>query len=296
MKKTTLFLMFLLLGSSISSQVAFYLRPTMDIKTNQGNIFGHWRTKPVYSTMTNQYFSIHTGKMYLDKNQINLGINLGVTFKSKHFLEIGIATDHSGIQTQTSKHDWGIDHYEPDLPIVRKGGNHTHSEVGSPFTRLSISYNNLLWKNKTNTIQVRGILGIGSMYNHYVDRKKGKFITEEIPTFTLGILDSNVYNTEYSKTVTRAWRNSLFLNVGLGLDFYTKKNNKYLFSFDLFYVQGTRNVQVQHHRIKVEDYNLNKETTFRYTFSSRGSGFYFMLSRRLQVYPWRPSKKSKGLE
>jgi hypothetical protein len=295
MKKTTLFLMFLLLGSSISSQVAFYLRPTVNMKTNQGNIFGNRLTKPVYSTMTNQYFSIHTGKMYFDKIQIDLGIYLGLTYKNKHFFEVGIATDHSGIQTQASKHDWGVDHYVADLPIVRKGGINNQSTIGSPFTRLSISYNNLLWKNKTNTLQVRGILGIGSMYNHYVNRKEGIYVTGEIPSFPLGELDSNVFNTEYIKTTTSAWRNSLFLNVGLGLDFYTKKN-KYLFSFDLFYVQGTRNVQVDHHRIKVEDYNLNKETTFRYTFSSRGSGFYFMLSRRLQVYPWRPSKNSKGLE
>jgi hypothetical protein len=291
MTKLLIFKFSFFLVSSLNSQVAFYLRPTVNMKTNQGNIWGNLMTNPVYSTMTNKYFSIHTGKIFFDDNQIDFGINLGLKYKNKHFFEIGIATDHSGIQTQASFIPWGIDHYSSNLPIVKTGGHHNQSEIGNPFTRISLSYSNLIWKNKSNSIQLRGLYGLGSMYNHYVNRKKNIYEVGEIPAFTLGEIDSNVFNTEYSITSTSAWRNSLFLNVGIGADFYTKKSNKYLFSFDLFYVQGTRNVQIEHHRIKIEDYNLGKETNFLYTFSSRGSGFYFMLSRRLQIYPRKSNKR-----
>jgi hypothetical protein len=185
MTKITLLALFLLFGSAMNSQIAFYLRPTVNMKTNQGNIWGNLMTHPVYSTMTNEYFSIHTGKMYFDDNQIDLGLNLGLKYKNKHYFEIGISTDHSGIQTQASFIPWGIDHYNSNLPIVKTGGHHNQSEIGNPFTRISFTYNNLIWKNDANTIQLRGLFGIGSMYNHYVNRKKNIYVVYEIPAFTL---------------------------------------------------------------------------------------------------------------
>jgi len=58
-------------------------------------------------------------------------------------------------------------------------------------------------------------------------------------------------------------------------------------------LQGTRNIQVDHHRIKIND-NVT-DVNFFYTFSSRGSGIYFTVSRRLQVYPWKGCKKINGI-
>jgi len=292
MHKTTLFVLFMMLGSTLYSQVSFYLRPTVNMKTNQGNIWSHnWRNPPEYKTMTNEYFSITTGKMYFDKNQINLGLHFGVRLKDRHFFELGFSGDNSGIKTQAGGHRWSIDSYtsSPSPPIVRTGGSHNLIEIGSPFTRISFTYNNLVWKNTSKTIQLRSVVGFGSMFNQYVNRKKGIFVTQTHSAFQLNNIDSNIFNTEYTITSTQAWRNSFYLNLGLGVDFYTKKKNKYLFSFDIFYLQGTKNVQIGHHRIKIDD--NGKDVNFLYTFSSRGSGFYFTLSRRLQIYPWRPNKK-----
>lgn len=284
MKKTAIFaILFLTLLSGLHSQVSFYLRPTVNMKVNQGKIYGTPGSQPIFTTMTNQYFSISTDRKFFDNNNINLGLHLGVKLKEKHFFELGMSTDNSGIRTQAEAANWVAGN-----PPVRFGGNHNSSSVGSPFTRLSFNYNNLFWKNKSKTLQLRSIVGFGSMYNHYVNRKKGIFVIDEVPAFALGEIDSNIFNTEYRITTTKAWRNALYLNVGLGFDFYTKKKNKYLFSFDLFYVQGTRNVQYEEHRIKILDHG--KEVNFLYAFSSRGSGFYFMLTRRLQFYPWRPNK------
>lgn len=291
MHKTTLFVLFMMLGSTLCSQVSFYLRPTVNMKTNQGNIFGTPGTQPEYKTMTNEYFSISTGKMYFDMNQVNLGLHFGVRLKDRHFFELGFSSDNSGIKTQAGVHQWSIDPYtnSPSPPVVRTGVNHNQVEIGSPFTRISFTYNNLVWKNTLKTIQLRSIVGFGSMFNQHVNRKKGIFVTQVDPVFELNNIDSNIFNTEYTITSTSAWRNSLYLNLGLGVDFYSKKKNKYLFSFDIFYLQGTRNVQIGHHRIKIND--NGKDVNFLYSFSSRGSGFYFTLSRRLQFYPWRPNKK-----
>lgn len=290
MCKKLSFLIFLILGSNSYSQVSFYIRPSVNIKTKQGNIFGYWRTSPIYSTMTNKYFSISNDKIFFD-NGIDLGIHLGLKIRENHFLELGFSGDHAGIKTQASKHDWSIDPYttDPSLQIVRRGGNHNQVSILGPFNRFSFNYNNLFWKNNSKTIQARGIIGFGTLNSPNVNRKSGTYLTDEIPVFTLGELDSNIYNSQYVITSTRAWRNSLYLNAGLGFDFYTKKKHKYLFSFDIFYLQGTRNIQVDHHRIKINDNGA--DVNFLYTFSSRGSGVYFTFSRRLQVYPWNCSKK-----
>ena len=279
----------LLLIGNLNAQISFYIRPTVNMKTNQGNIFGSWRTSPIYSTMTNQYFSITNDKMFFD-NGFDLGIQLGLKIRENHFFELGFSGDHAGIKTQASKHEWSIDPYttDPSLQIVRRGGNHNQVSILGPFNRFSFNYNNLFWKNNSKTIQVRGVLGFGTLNSPNVNRKTGTYLTQEIPVFTIGELDSNIYNSQYVITSTRAWRNSFYLNTGLGFDFYTKKKHNYLFSFDLFYLQGTRNIQVDHHRIKINDNGT--DVNFLYTFSSRGSGIYFTLSRRLQVYPWGKKK------
>ena len=102
MQKTALFLLFWMLGITVYSQLSFYVRPTVNMKTNQGNIFGSWRTSPIYSTMTNQYFSISNDKMFFD-NGFDLGIHLGVKIRENHFFELGFSGDHAGIKTQASK-------------------------------------------------------------------------------------------------------------------------------------------------------------------------------------------------
>lgn len=237
MLKNTIMLMFLTLGISLKSQVSFYLRPSVNVKTNQGNIFGSYLKQPIYTQMSNKYFSINTSKMYLDLNNINFGIQFGLQLKNKHFFEIGMSNDNSGIKTQTAFHSLYNDLYQSNFQIVKKGGNHTQNVNGSPFLRISLAYNNLIYQNKSNTLKIRTSIGIGTLNNRFVNRKKGIYVIEEVPVFPLGQIDTNIINSKYSLTSINAWRNSLFVNVGLGADFYLK-SKKYLFSFDLLYLQG----------------------------------------------------------
>jgi hypothetical protein len=279
--------MFMLLGSVLHSQIAFYVRPTVNMKTNQSHFFGYRGSRPIYHTATNEYFSISADKSYFDNNQINLGIHLGAKIKEKHFFELGYSGDNSGVKTQAGGHHWMNDpDYTSSQPVIN-GGNHTGISIGKPLTRLSFTYGNLLFKNSSKTLFVRGTIGFGSLVNRFVDRKNLIFDIDEHPSFTM-LLDSNIYNTQYTVTSVNAWRHSPYLNLGLGFDFYSKNRHKYLFSFDLFYLQGTRNVQVDTHRIWIND--NGEEKIFRYLFMSKGSGIYFTLSRRIQVYPWRPNR------
>jgi hypothetical protein len=287
MQKSTLFVLFLTFGNTLYSQMSFYLRPTVNMKTNQSHFFGDRISRPIYHTVANEYFSISADKSYFDGGNINLGIHVGAKIKEKHFFELGYSGDNSGVKTQAGGHSWTYDSdFSPAIPVI-SGGNHVGSTFGKPFTRLSFTYNSVLYKNSTNTLHVRGTVGFGSLFNRFVDRKKLIFDVEEHPSFTM-LLDSNVYNTQYIITSVNPWRHSPYLNLGLGFDFYSKNRHKYLFSFDLFYLQGTRNVQVDTHRIWIEDHG--EEKIFRYLFMSKGSGIYFTLSRRIQVYPWRPNR------
>lgn len=280
-------------GNTMYSQMSFYVRPTVNMKTNQSHFFGHPISRPIYHTVTNEYFSISADKSYFHSGSINLGIHFGLQIRKKHFFEFGISGDNSGVKTQASSHSWGYDSYFSELVPTKYGGNHNELTIGKPFNRLSFTYNRVVYTSVSKTLQVRGTIGFGSLHNRFVDRKKHIFDIDEHPAFTISI-DSGIFNTQYIVTSSNPWRHSPYFNFGLGFDFYTKKKNKYLFSFDLFYLQGTMNVQVDAHRIKVDDHG--KEVNFLYTFMSKGSGFYFTLSRRIQAYPWRPNRSQKSTQ
>src|SRR5690554_2521912 len=95
LSKTVVLGLLLLLGSTLNAQVAFYLRPTVNMKTNQSS-FGTEYQMNTYNSVTNEHFTIVNRPMFLD-GHIDLGINAGIQIKEKHFIELGISSDHSSI-------------------------------------------------------------------------------------------------------------------------------------------------------------------------------------------------------
>jgi len=79
----------------------------------------------------------------------------------------------------------------------------------------------------------------------------------------------------------------MFLSLGISSDIYFKE--KHLFSTSLIYTQGFKVLENTSHTVKVSQTGMpNKE--YLYDTFSRGSGFQFQISRRLQFYPWKKKK------
>lgn len=288
--KNILLICFLLFGYSLNAQVSFYLLPTINMKT-QHSFFGNNNFTEKYSELSNKYFTFRNDKLHFDRNNINFGINVGLKLKNKHFFEFGYSTDNSGVAVGVVAQSY-MNTYQDTEGDFYNSASSTYSQTGSSFSRISFNYAYLFYKNKNKTLQARFVGGLGLLHKSSVNRKKNKYHVDYIPHFTHGQISTDVFITEHYSRVTNIWRNSFYLNFGLGLDFYTKKANTYLFSFDVTYHQGTRAVQIDDNFIKVVD--TGDELNFHYRVGSRASGIYFTLSRRFQVYPWI-SKKNKGL-
>lgn len=284
-----------LIGHYSNAQLGFYLKPTFNFKTNQGNFLGK---NDNYKEFTNKYFSIYNHKMYMDFNELNLGINVGVNLNKKHFFEFGVAGDHAGIAVNVKGNTYWKD---PESQIEVLRDNSTYTELGSTtYTKFSFSYENLIWKSKRDVFQLRFKSGMGLLFNRWTNPKKGIVQIFYNNAFALGETEPGVYINSHEIKSTAWVRTSLFVDLGFGLDFYTKKRSFYLFSFDVFYLQGlgglnNGNMTTQEHRINVIDLNNNTSQIYSYFLASKGSGFYFQISRRFQFYPWIPLSKKKRI-
>lgn len=289
MPKTIFVILFWILGCSLNAQVSFYIRPAASMKTQQ-SFFGSNHYSEKYTEYSNTYFTFRNDRNYFDRNNVQLGLQLGLIFHEKHLFELGLATDNSGVAVGVKAQSYMNTYEDTEGDFFNSAGS-TYSQIGSQHLRIAFNYNNIFYKNKYNTIHTRLIVGSGVLHNSSVNRRKGEYNIEILPHFSHGQVSNNVFIDEHYSRVTNFWKNSLYFKFGLGIDFHTKKTNSYLFSFDIYYLQGTRTVQVNDNFIKVID--SGEEIDFHYRVGSRNSGFYFTLSRRFKVYPWKTSKKDK---
>lgn len=290
----TLFLIYLI-GHYSNAQLSFYIKPSLSFKTNQGNFLGK---NDNYKEFTNKHFSMYNNKIYMDFNELNLGVDLGVNLNKKHYFELGFATDHAGVAVNVKGNTYWSD---PTTQETFLKDNSTYTELSSStYSKLSLSYENLIWRSKQNIIQLRFTSGIGLLFNGNTRPKKGYVHEYYFYSFPLGETEPGVFVNSHEVKVSERIRTSLFVDIGFGFDFYTKKSNFYLFSFDIYYLQGlggfnNGNMTIQEHRINVLDVNNNSNQNYNYTLASKGSGFYFQISRRFQLYPWIPLNKKKRL-
>lgn len=293
LSKTVVLGLLLLLGSTLNAQVAFYLRPTVNMKTNQSS-FGTEYQMNTYNSVTNEHFTFVNRPMFLD-GHIDLGINAGIQIKEKHFIELGISSDHSSIGRSLLTHS-NFNDFETGENYA--SNSYSHNTVSPFYGRISADYHNNFWNNKKGTIGFRSVAGIGFLFSgnsklqaNGSANKNGIMGNDEFGFGPIGLdneiqqIAPDVFITDYVTKTETYDGVTPYLKFGLGIDFSTKKDF-HLFSFDVSYLLSTGVVQQQENRITVMDNNV--ETNYRYNQSSRGSGLYFTLSRKFQVYPWIP--------
>ncbi|RFC55896.1 hypothetical protein DXU93_02870 [Brumimicrobium aurantiacum] len=273
------------------------------MKTNKST-FGTLHQMNSYNSVTNEHFTFVNRPMFLD-GHIDLGVNVGVQIKEKHFIELGISSDHSSIGRSLLTHSTVIDN-ETGESYMRDA--YSHNTTSIYYWRISADYHNNFWKNKKETIAFRSMAGIGVLLNPSGNRNYSANGSASGPgllssdDFGFGIINENygndemhqiepdVFITDYVSEIEIYRGVSPYVKFGLGVDFSTKKDF-HLFSFDVSYILNSIVVQQQESKITVMDHGT--ETNYRYNQSSRSSGLYFTLSRKFQVHPWIPLKRKK---
>jgi hypothetical protein len=272
------------LGCSLNAQVSFYLKPNFSFKICKGN--SNVKLQDNIPFAPNPYFQLYNYGMYFSK-ELNLGLNIGVNLKKNHFFEIGISTDHTGTATSVLTHN--VPFYDSTSTQLNQWNNFNFQRFNYPYLRLSLEYLNQIFTTKNKILSLKVIFGSGLLFNQKVNIKKGKIATYTDNAFEFGEIKPGVFITEHKITGIGSRRLSPYISIGIGADLYTKKR-KYLFSFDLNYLIGSYIMIYQKHEISVID--NSQKIAYTYNMSSRGSGFNFQISRRIQVYSLQ-NKKSK---
>lgn len=291
MKKILLiFSLIMLFAFPLGAQIAFYIKPTVTMKTN----YSRFSTLPHHSSSVNfdpynPYFTVFNNSLYFDDNNVNLGVHVGVKWKERHFFEVGFSKDNAGTSTSViGAKNGGID------PLTNEWFNTLGANllnVGHGYSRISFDYEYNLVKSKNNVVKVNLKLGTGLMVDWSNRPKKGIYKIDTLPTpLIVPIPDEQIYFTKALTTSQGVSRVSPFLTIGGAFTFSTKSNYE-IFTLNVFYVQNFKNMQLTRHTASISDHgNINN---YKYWQSSRGSGFYFQISRRLQFYPWIPLSKKK---
>jgi len=148
------------------------------------------------------------------------------------------------------------------------------------FIRLSFLYGNEFFRTKNNRLVFRYSLGTGVFYTSSVNRKKGlEFNSDTLqPGFAFGNVSPTAYVSNMQTVAISGYKFVPYLKFGLGTDLYTKKG-AYFCSFDISYLKGLRQLWFQQIVIPVNDSGDMKY--FKYDLITKGSGFEFQISRKL---------------
>ncbi len=258
----------------ICSQVSFYVEPTIQTKTSISST-SFFRM----SDFDNQYdnrFSFNNRFLIFPKklSPLTLGINVGLLSKNKrNIFNLGLHGDGTSA---------GFDYR---INGIDEAGNQTTYEgtmyTGRSFTNLFFNYKFRV-NEKSKQFNWYIIAGFGAAL-----RNKGSSYIFETGVVEGKINDSTNFLMESTNIRTSEIRNLMY-NIGLQLDVNSPKG-KYLFTSSLNYFHSSRTLTYISTTLSIYS-NINSERFFLSNYSS-GSGIYFQLSRRLQVYPWKMKKK-----
>ncbi len=268
--RVVLCLMFMMFGQ-LYAQTSFFVKPMLNNKIDFGS--SSPRRFDNYAFNSNPLFHYDNKTVITTGlNSIDLGIGLGAIFRKKHLIELDFNTDATGSGNEIYFEYKNIDgsYYQTSRKNI----------YGKAINRLSIQYSYLAASKFHYTIG----MSFGFKQPSAIGRLDAElYKTEEIA--------DNVFFTQ------EIWgiginRFNFYLTAGVGRDFYCKK--LYLFSFDILFNKGFSLISGAGTEIIIVDNGIVKRHNFM--SYSKGTGLYFQLSRRFQLYPWIKIKKKEGRE
>lgn len=275
-KYCTILCLFMLMAPKSHSQNKFFICPELSFKTSiafvdPANMNNNEKKKFENQGFYKPYAIAYSARVV--KHQFAIyGFSAGYMFKNDtRFLKFSYAKDMAGFRAYSF--------YRPDSSPSYLG-NFTNY-IGISFHRLLIDYG-IKISSKSKYFQSWFTIGAGININ----RNKSSQIIEGHRNVILNSVGDELLRV-YSKSFEESRVNASF-KIGFDSDLYLKK--KYIATFNIHYIQGFGVISKVEY---VHEYKLNNEFVYDGTgLMSRGSGFYWGIKRRFQVYPKKTKIKS----
>lgn len=265
---------------NLYSQSKFFIRPTFESKGYVGTTDNSLTDGLIFNNKiaNNSYFQANNQLVSL-RSITYIGLSVGININNKHSIEFGWSQDGTGSSWRDRMMTW--DTLSTGLQTF--SNNSTVSKSHIHYQKLLINYQ-LSFKNSDKKTNFGVTTAVGLLFNP--NKKKntpapsiiyGSYSSPESQTF----LDENIFLTYKENEAFAFSRYSFLLSLGFFSDIYIK--NKYLFSTSISYLQSFNYMEYSTHHYMVNDNGTEKRLD--YTSASRGSGVYFQISRKFQLYP-----------
>lgn len=284
-----LFCLFIGMSGIVFSQTSFYIAPLINVK-------GHYSRSQVYDKKNyqNEFFEYQSRNLLF--SSLGLGIKGGIGLNDRWLFDFGWSTDEtrSGNRFYTTSYSdntvyGGYKNYYPS------GGNSFHIGVQTNRFHLSAQYkliNPVKFEHKKFWVVPYIVAGLGLNVNTYRTPQLDAWIYEG----GYSLIAENVgMKIDYS--LNAGDRKNFHGLLGLSTDLMVKKH--YLFSFSVYstfsFQTKTKNHDLSFIGTRVTINDLSGTRQYVFSEGSKGTGLYFEISRRFQLYPWRPNKKEKNI-
>ena len=270
--------LFLFFRTSFHSQPKFFISPEINFKTSTAFVDPNDLLTDENNLLENQGFYLPYAIAYnarVIKHQFQIfGLSAGLTYKNdSRFIKLSYNKDIAGFRAYSF--------YRPYLSPSFLGTSLDYQGIG--YHRLMINYG-LKITTKSKFVQSWFTIGAGININH-------NRATQIFQGHNNILLSAN--GDELLRAYIRTFEeNRVNACLKIGFEHDLILNNKYIFSLNLQYIQGFGKIS----RIEyVHEYKLNGLFVYDGTgLLSRGSGLYWGINRRFQVYPWKKRAK-KGV-
>jgi len=261
---------------SAKAQLNFFFNPHVNFKSCFAFVDPASLNNSENNLLENQHFyapyAVSESHRFIKHPSVNFGFSIGAKYKNNtRLLQLGYDTDGVlfGIET----------YFRSSNSDIHQG--HVINYMGIKIHRLTLGYSLKLSK-KESILQSWLTIGAGSYLNF-------NGFTGTFPAYW----DLQVApNTRLLKTYFQPFEERKingFVKIGFENDLFFKK--KYILSLNISYNQG---IGIISRSEFVHEYLIDNILVLNRTgLMSRGSGFYFEISRRFQLYPL---KKNKSIE
>jgi hypothetical protein len=269
-------IVFIFFLSSLSfSQTTFYLQPLSNSKNSISFIAKEETGGVKTGFFENDYFfGTHTvtyNARVVRRNSLNLGIGIGITLNESENLQFEWTQDKASFLINSNYRTYFND-YNYNVKITYHRAIH---RVGLNYSKIRFTQD-----GKRKFLQYSFGCGAFLNFNQYSD------VHVDQPTGNIYLTPTLQLSSLYIQPLKEKKINA-YLKFGLEGDVRFRK--KYFFTTSAFYIQGFGKIaRIEH----VHKYKQNGELfILPIGLESRGSGIYFQLSRRFQVYPIKKKVK-----
>lgn len=256
------------------SQLKFFIEPTynakigfafLDPNDNQSGVKNPFQNQKIYYPLV-----VSESARIIQNFSLNIGLCGGFFFNDdKNKIKFEWSQDKASFRTHSNHRPYFGDYSATGI-IYHYYMNRFNVNVSQKISQKNGFMSSWLSLGVGSFVNINKFGGIGANWNYE----------------NLYLLLTTELRSVYIESPPQK-RINAFLRFGFENDF--KFHNKYLLSFRIDYIQGLTKVA---HVVYGHEYLINNETIhYRSKLWSRGSGIYFQLSRRFQVYPVKKKVK-----